>query len=135
VTATPELSTPTRPARSAGRWLAGATVAFAAGIAATSVAIAAQHVDDLRRQQCEHLFRRITAAMPGYALPLAIAGAMLVAVAAVLALVGYRRAAGATRVVAGLLVVLTVLGTMFALWLGVYAIHADIPIEPTHCVG
>ncbi|NJC71242.1 hypothetical protein HC031_16195 [Planosporangium thailandense] len=133
MTATPELSTPARPA---GRWLAGAVVAFAAGIAATGVAIAAaQHVDDLRRQQCEHLFRRITATMPGYALPLAVAGAVLVAAAVALALVGYRRAAGAVRIVAGLVVALAILGTAFALWLGVYAIHADIPIEPTHCVG
>jgi amino acid transporter len=132
----PELSTAARPARPAGRWLAAGVVAFAAGIAATGVAIAAaQHVDDLRRQQCEQLFRRITAAMPAYALPLAVAGAVLVAVAAVLVLAGYRRAAGAMRVVACLLVVLTILGTVFALWLGVYAIHADIPIEPTHCVG
>jgi hypothetical protein len=73
--------------------------------------------------------------MPGYALPLAVAGAVLIAMAAVLALVVYRRAAGAMWVVAGLLVVLTILGTIFGLWLGVYAIHADIPIEPTHCVG
>ncbi|GAA1790075.1 hypothetical protein HC028_00100 [Planosporangium flavigriseum] len=86
MTAVPELSTPARPARRAGRWLAAGAVASAAGLAATGVAIAAaDHVDDLCRRQCEHLFHPITAAMPAYALPLSVVGAVLVVVAAVLA--------------------------------------------------
>jgi hypothetical protein len=135
------VATPTvSPPRPAGRWLLGAVAAFVAGIAATAVAIAAgQHVHNLRQQQCQHLFKPITAQMPGYALPTASAGAVLVALAVGLGLVAYRRAAaagnGGLKVAAALLVTVAVLGTLFALWLGVYAIIDETPIQPTHCVG
>lgn len=135
------VATPTvSPPRPAGRLLLGAVVAFVAGMAATAVAIAAgQHVHDLRQEQCQHLFKPITAQMPAYALPTAVAGAVLAALAAGLSAVAYRRAVasgnGGLKVASVVLLVIAVLGTLFALWLGVYAIIQDTPIQPTHCVG
>jgi hypothetical protein len=134
-------ATPTAsPPRPAGRLLLGAVVTFVAGMAATAVAIAAgQHVHDLRQAQCQHLFKPITAEMPAYALPTAIVGAVLAALAVGLGAVAYRRAAasgsGGLKVMAAVLLVLAVLGTLFALWLGVYAVIQETPIQPTHCVG
>ena len=98
--------------------------AFAGGIAAVAIAIAAgQHVHDLRQQQCQHLFQKITAEMPAYALPVAGLGAALLALATGLGFVAYRLALApgsrAVKVAAALLVALALIGTLFALWFGV----------------
>jgi Na+/H+ antiporter NhaD/arsenite permease-like protein len=130
-----------RPAgTAAGRWLLAALAALTGGIAATAIAIAiAEDVHDLRQHQCQHGYQPITATMPWYAVPLAAGGGGLLAVAGGLATIGYLRAAARRDSVrkagAALLVVVAVLGTLIALWLGVYSIVAEIPIEPSYCVG
>jgi amino acid transporter len=134
VTAVPDASIDRRARRRAGRWLAAALVVFAGGVTATAVAIAvASHVDDQRRDQCARSARQITAAMPGYALPLAVVGAVLVVTALGLAVVGRRGAGGGLRRAGTVLVAVAIIGTVFSLWLGVYAVGADIPIEPASC--
>ena len=125
-----------RPHRGGMWWTGGSLLALVVGIGVfTKAMLVVDQVESANhRGGCDAIVRPF----PGYVLLLGWVSTVLLAVAAVLALVACRRTPPRSvetwRMGMLALVGLTILGTVFVAWLGVYSVITDPPSAP-HCYG